>query len=50
MRTRIRVRMVGDDIIMRDVIFEYAIEQIERNKDARFGIHEQNPRDVPFTP
>ena len=19
-------------------------------KDARFGIHEQNPRDVPFTP
>ena len=48
MRTRLRVRMAGDDIIMRDVIS--VIEQIERNKDARFGIHEQNPLDVPFTP
>ena len=51
MRTRIRVRMAGNDITLRDVISEYVlIEQIERNKDARFGIHEQNPRDVPFTP
>ena len=50
LRTRIRVRMAGNDIIMRDVISVYVIEQIERNKDARFGIHEQNPRDVPFTP
>ena len=50
MRTRIRVRMAGNDITLRDVTYEYVIEQIERNKDARFGIHEQNPRDVPFTP
>ena len=50
LRTRIRVRMAGNDITLRDVISEYAIEQIERDKDARFGIHEQNPRDVPFTP
>ena len=50
MRTRLRVRMAGNDITLRDVVFEYAIEQIERNKDARFGIHEQNPLDVPFTP
>ncbi len=49
-RTRLRVRMDGNDITLRDVIPEYAIEQIERNKDARFGIHEQNPLDVPFTP
>ena len=49
-RTRLRVRMAGNDITLRDVISEYAIEQIERNKDARFGIHEQNPLDVPFTP
>ena len=40
--------MVGDGVIMRDVIS--VIEQIERNNDARFGIHEQNPLDVPFTP
>ena len=50
LRTSLRVRMAGDDIIMRDVISVSVIEQIERNKDARFGIHEQNPRDVPFTP
>ena len=50
LRTRIRVRMAGNDITLRDVIYEYVVEQIERNKDARFGIHEQNPRDVPFTP
>ena len=50
MRTRLRVRMARNDIIMRDVISVYVVEQIERNKDARFGIHEQNPRDVPFTP
>ena len=50
MRTRIRVRMAGDGVTLRDVISVYVIEQIERNKDARFGIHEQNPRDVPFTP
>ena len=50
MRTRIRVRMDGNGITLCDVISEYAVEQIERNKDARFGIHEQNPRDVPFTP
>ena len=50
MRTRLRVRVVRNDITLRDVIFEYAVGQIERNKDARFGIHEQNPRDVPFTP
>ena len=50
LRTRIRVRMAGNDIIMRDVISVYVIEQIERNKDARFGIHKQNPRDVPFAP
>ncbi len=48
--TRLWVRVVGNDIIMRDVISVSVIEQIERNKDARFGIHEQNPRDVPFTP
>ena len=35
MRTRIRVRMAGNDITLRDVISEYAIEQIERNEDAR---------------
>ena len=29
MRTRIRVRMAGNDITLRDVISEYAIEQIE---------------------
>ena len=50
MRTRLRVRVVRNDITLRDVISELVIEQIERNKDARFGIHEQNPRDVPFTP
>ena len=50
MRTRIRVRMAGNDITLRDVISAYVVEQIERNKDARFGIHEQNPLDVPFTP
>ena len=50
LRTRIRVRMAGNDITLCDVISEYAVGQIERNKDARFGIHEQNPRDVPFTP
>ena len=50
MRTRIRVRMAGNDITLRDVISEHAVEQIEMNKDARFGIHEQNPLDVPFTP
>ena len=22
----------------------------QKDNDARFGIHEQNPRDVPFTP
>ena len=49
-RTRLRVRMAGNDITLCDVISEYAVGQIERNKDARFGIHEQNPRDVPFTP
>lgn len=48
-RTRLRVRMAGNDITLCDVISEYVVEQIERNKDARFGIHEQNPRDVPFT-
>ena len=42
--------MAGDGVTLRDVISEYAVEQIERNKDARFGIHEQNPHDVPFTP
>ena len=42
--------MAGNDITLRDVIYEYVIEQIERNNDARFGIHEQNPLDVPFTP
>ena len=42
--------MDGNDITLRDVISEYAVEQIESNKDARFGIHEQNPLDVPFTP
>ena len=35
LRTRIRVRMAGNDITLRDVISEYAIEQIERNEDAR---------------
>ena len=50
MRTRIRVRMAGNDITLRDVISVYVIEQIERDKDARFGIHEQNYHDVPFTP
>ena len=35
MRTRIRVRMAGNDITLRDVIYEYAIEQIERDEDAR---------------
>ena len=35
MRTRIRVRMAGNDITLRDVISEYVIEQIERNEDAR---------------
>ena len=50
MRTRLRVRVVRNDITLRDVISAYVVEQIERNKDARFGIHEQNPRDVPFTP
>ena len=49
-RTRIRVRMDGNDITLRDVISAYVVEQIERNNDARFGIHEQNPLDVPFTP
>ena len=49
-RTRLRVRMAGNDITLCDVISEYAVGQIERNKDARFGIHEQNPLDVPFTP
>ena len=50
MRTRLRVRMAGNDITLCDVISEYAVGQIERNKDARFGIHEQNIRDVPFAP
>ena len=50
MRTRIRVRVDGNGITLCDVISAYVIEQIERDKDARFGIHEQNPRDVPFTP
>ena len=49
-RTRLRVRMDGNDITLCDVISVYVIEQIERNKDARFGIHEQNPLDVPFAP
>ena len=42
--------MARNDIIMRDVIYAFVVEQLERNRDARFGIHEQNPRDVPFTP
>ena len=42
--------MAWNDITLRDVISVYVVEQIERDKDARFGIHEQNPRDVPFTP
>ena len=42
--------MAGDGVTLRDVISEYVIEQIERDEDARVGIHEQNPRDVPFTP
>ena len=50
MRTRIRVRVDGNGITLCDVISAYVIEQIERDKDARFGIHEQNPLDVPFTP
>ena len=50
LRTRIRVRMAGNDITLCDVISVLVVEQIERNKDARFGIHEQNPRDVPFAP
>ena len=49
-RTRLRVRMDGNDITLCDVISVYVIEQIERNKDARFGIHEQNTLDVPFAP
>ena len=42
--------MAGNDITLGDVISAYVVEQIERNRDARFGIHEQNPHDVPFTP
>ena len=42
--------MAWNDITLRDVISVYVVEQIAMDKDARFGIHEQNPRDVPFTP
>ena len=41
-RTRLRVRMDGNDITLRDVIYVYVVGQIERNKDARFGIHEKS--------
>ncbi len=51
MRTRIRVRMAGNDITLRDVISVYVVTQIERqgcpdlvSMRRNMGAHRSRPR------